>query len=216
MDVGSGAGGSGAIVWRSVAREEARPVAAGRGGYEAAPAVLGRVLPGGPTWLPVAATTVVRSAQVAVAGVLAGARTDRVAPPRMSVAAPAATLDPPPTLPTPPMPAGSSSGFAAETRQPGLGPLQPVASHPAASHPVLTTDADTAADTPADTAAPGPASGSAPPIPPGGGEPSARWRLSDIDPADLAELADLVMERIEGRVRGELERRGRRGIPGVF
>lgn len=214
VQVGSGAGGPGAIVWRSVAREEAGPVVAGRGGYETAPAALGRVLPGGPTRLP-AATTVFRSTQAAVAGVLAGARTDRVAPPRMSVAAPVTTLEPA-APPMPPMPAGSSNGIAAETRQPGLGPPQP------AGHPAPTTQASM----PADTAAPAPAAGSAPPGLPGGGsppvppggraEPPARWRLSDIDPADLGELAELVMERIEGRVRGELERRGRRGVPGVF
>jgi hypothetical protein len=197
------------------------------GAHELAPAVLGRVLAGGPTRLAGAAITAFRVREGTApargsvgrlvdmfsprpAGVPVGVRTDRVAPPRMSVAAPVATLEPP---------AGGPAATAFET-DPGGRPLDP-------GPPVQAATAGPAhpAD-PADSAHPGgpahPADPAHPGHPPrsasgaGGTPPPARWRLTDLDPADLAELADLVMERIEGRVRGELERRGRRGVPGVF
>ncbi len=51
--------------------------------------------------------------------------------------------------------------------------------------------------------------------PPGrtGGE---RRLARELATEDLDELVDLVVERIEQRVLDELERRGRRGIPGIF
>jgi hypothetical protein len=45
------------------------------------------------------------------------------------------------------------------------------------------------------------------------GRPSS---LSGDTGRELDELADLVVERIEQRVIDELERRGRRGLPGAF
>ena len=51
---------------------------------------------------------------------------------------------------------------------------------------------------------------------------SASWTAPDdpgsrtLDPEVMDELVDRVVERIEGRVVEELERRGRRGLPGVF
>jgi phage-related minor tail protein len=40
--------------------------------------------------------------------------------------------------------------------------------------------------------------------------------MSSGNGRQLDELADLVVERIEQRVIDELERRGRRGVPGAF
>ncbi|MBB5789827.1 hypothetical protein [Jiangella mangrovi] len=181
---------AGATLWRG---PQADAVVDRRvGAHELAPAVLGRVLPG--------TTTIFRAeAGAGLAGMLAGARTDRVAPPRMSVApAPVAVLDPPVTQPA----RGSSiQPPAGVVPQGGPGP------QPAAAAPITTTADDAPAP---DTAGPG-ATG-----PDLTDPPHQRWRLTDLDPADLAELADLVLDRIEGRVRGELERRGRRGVPGVF
>jgi hypothetical protein len=51
---------------------------------------------------------------------------------------------------------------------------------------------------------------------------SASWSVSDhpdlreLAPEVMDDLVDRVVERIEDRVVEELERRGRRGMPGVF
>ena len=127
-------------------------------------------------------------------------RTDRVAPPRVTVAAPVATRDDSLVSRPPAEPARTLFSPAGPEPAAGTGAPAP------AAHPAHLGD-------PGSPGSPGDPGGPGGPV---GTEPPARWRLTDLEPADLAELADLVMERIEGRVRGELERRGRRGVPGVF
>ncbi|WP_157987541.1 hypothetical protein [Jiangella endophytica] len=196
--------------------------AAGTAGvHEIAPAVLGRVLAGGLTRLPGPAPTVLRAHdEAALTGTSMGVRTDRVAPPRMSIAPPVAVVGAPGVRP-----GETATGIVrAATRPSGSGPLPTRPDVPAAGTVAGTAApgwaappaaGPTGAAHPAGTAGPS-GQPAGPSEPPGGPEPPARWRLTDLDPADLAELADLVLERIEGRVRGELERRGRRGVPGVF